>query len=624
MKLLKFLFFSFFLFIAFCLGAFFWLINNKSVDFSVLENYNPGRPSILLDDEGIEWGRFELDRREPIKLSKMPQHLIHAFLAAEDRDFFNHPGVSIRGILRSVLVNIKNGRIVQGASTITQQLVKLLFFDLKRTFRRKIKEQFFSILVELQFTKEQILETYLNHVYFGCGIYGVSAACKRFFNKDVSEIDASESAVLAGIQKCPAQYCPLLCPLSSEKRRNLILKIMVNLNFITNEDYEKYIKESIKIYQPNARIIGLHLKETLRLQLEELFGKEKLYTGGLKIYTTINKKLQELSEEKFKKQFSKLRKELGSDVDGALVTIDVKTGEVKALIGGFDYKESQFNRALQAKRQMGSIFKPLVYACAIKKGKNFAFVDIDEPLEINSGKTVWRPQNYTRKFEGQMTLARALSLSNNSITIKTLLDVGYDPIVDLALKSGIEEPIHRFPSLSLGCVDVTPLQAAASFNIFANSGFYVKPYLIKSVRDGLGNKLYSGKIKRRFAIENKISDQVAKVLEIGVRRYLKSNKLDFEAIGKTGTTNDSRTCWFCGATPELTTAIYIGRDDNSSLGDNIYPVYTLFPIWFEINKNYIPETKKFTRDPGLKEHFIDWISGQEIDKNEPRAVTILI
>jgi len=217
----------------------------------------------------------------------MPNHLIQAFLAAEDRDFFNHSGVSVKGMIRSTLVNLKSGRIVQGASTITQQLVKLLFFDSRRTFKRKIKEQFFSVLVELQFTKEQILETYLNHVYFGCGIYGVSAACKRFFNKDVSEISPGESAILAGVQKCPGLYCPLLCPLSSEKRRNLILKIMLDLTFITEDEFEKYKNEPLNIYKPNINVIGLHLKETLRLQLEDLVGKSKLYTGGLRIQTTI-------------------------------------------------------------------------------------------------------------------------------------------------------------------------------------------------------------------------------------------------------------------------------------------------------------------------------------------------
>jgi membrane carboxypeptidase/penicillin-binding protein len=624
MRFLYFLFCFFFFLITFFCGAFFWLVNHKSIDFSILENYNPGKPSVLLDDEGNEWARFELDRRVPIKLHQMPKHLIQAFIAAEDREFFFHNGVSIRGMIRSTLVNLKNGRIVQGASTITQQLVKLLFFDSRRTFKRKIKEQFFSILVELQFTKEQILETYLNHVYFGCGIYGVSAACKRFFNKDVSEIDPSESAVLAGVQKCPAVYCPLLCPLSSEKRRNLILKIMAELKFISDDEYELYKNKALEVYKPNFNVIGLHLKETLRLHMESLFGKEMLYTGGLIIQTTLNRKLQEIAEEKFKNKFIQLKRELGEDIDGALVSIDVKSGDIKALIGGFNYKESQYNRALKAKRQMGSIFKPLVYSCAIMQGKNFAALEVDEPLELISGGHIWKPQNHTCKFEGEMTLARALSLSNNSITIKTLLNVGYDPVVDLAIKSGIKGPINKFPALSLGCVDVTPLEAAASFNIFANSGTYVKPNFLKWVKDPVGNKLFSSRLKQRQVLDNRVTDQVSKVLEIGIRRYLKSRELDFEAIGKTGTTNDSRTCWFSGATPELTTTIYIGRDDNRSLGKNIFPVYTLFPIWFEINKEFKINKKKFVRDPSLKEVHIDWVTGKEVNSEDTRAVALLL
>lgn len=624
MKFFKIFFIFSFLFLSFLSGSFFWLINHKSVDFSVLENYNPGKPSILLDDEGNEWARFELDKREPIKLNIVPDHLIQAFLAAEDREFFDHNGVSIRGMIRSTLVNLKNRRIVQGASTITQQLVKLLFFDSRKTFKRKIKEQFFSLLVEMQFTKEQILETYLNHVYFGCGIYGVSAACKRFFNKSVTEITPSESAVLAGVQKCPAVYCPLLNPEASQKRRNLILQVMSELNFITSYDFEVYKNEPLVLNRPNVKIIGSHIKESLRQQLEDLVGKEILYTGGLKIQTTINKKLQKISEQKFYNKFTELKKTLGEDIDGALVSIDVKSGDIKALIGGYSYKESQFNRAFQAKRQMGSIFKPIVYAAYLKQGNNFSNVENDEPLEIISGASVWRPRNHTRKFEGQMTLARALSLSNNIITIKALLSAGYESVVDIALKSGIREPINRFPSLALGCVDVTPLQVAASFNVFANSGKYVKPNLLKWVKDGLGNKIWSCKCKEKVALESKISDQVAKVLEIGVKRYLRKNSLDFEAIGKTGTTNDSRTCWFSGSTPELTTTIYIGRDNNTPLGKNIYPVYTLFPIWFEVNKKFVPLNKKFARDPSLKEIFIDWGTGKEVSSSEPSAVSILI
>ena len=624
MKLVKIIFFVFFIFTAFFCGAFFWLVNHKTVDFSILENYNPGKPSILLDDEGNEWARFELDKREPISLHQMPKHLIQAFLAAEDREFFSHNGISFRGIIRSSLVNLKNFRVVQGASTITQQLVKLLFFDSRRTFSRKIKEQFLSILVELQFTKEQILQTYLNHVYFGCGIYGVCAACKRFFNKSVSEITPAESAVLAGVQKCPAVYCPLLCPLSSEKRRNLILKIMSDLEFITKDEYQLFVNQPLIIYKPNINVMGLHIKETLRIKLEELFGKEKLYAGGLKIQTTINKKLQQSAQEKFTNKFKQLRKELGEDVDGALVSIDVKSGDIKALIGGFEYKESQFNRALQAKRQIGSIFKPLIYAGAIMHGKNFVSLEVDEPLELVVGNNIWKPQNHTRKFEGSMTLARALSLSNNIVTIKTLLNVGYESIIDIALKSGIKEPINRVPALSLGCVDVTPLQAAALFNIFANSGIYVKPNFLKWVKDPLGNKLCISKTKQKIALNHKISDQVAKILGIGIKRYIKSKELDFEAIGKTGTTNDSRTCWFCGSTPELTTAMYIGRDDNRSLGKNIYPVYTLFPIWLEINSEFIPKQKKFVRDPSLKEIYIDWITGQEVNSTDSQAIAVLV
>ena len=235
------LFFIFFIFVAGA-GAAFYLFTHHTVDFSTLAHYNPGHPSILLDDQGNEWGRFQLDRREPIAYDHMPAHLRNAFIAAEDWQFFSHPGISIKGIMRSIIKNVLHGKKLQGASTITQQLVKLLFFDSQKTFKRKIKEQLYALLVEQQFTKEQILETYLNHVYFGFGIYGVEAASQRFWGKHASDLTIDESATLAGVIRCPGQYCPIINPLSAQRRRNIILNSMKNLGMITGEEYEHAIQ----------------------------------------------------------------------------------------------------------------------------------------------------------------------------------------------------------------------------------------------------------------------------------------------------------------------------------------------------------------------------------------------
>lgn len=615
------------LLIAFCLGVFIALLNNNFVDFSVLENYSPGKASILLDDLGNEWARFEFDKRQPIKYEKIPKHLINAFIASEDREFFNHSGISFKGIFRSIVVNIINRRIVQGASTITQQLVKLLFFDSKKTIKRKIKEQFFALFVERQFSKEQILETYLNHVYFGCGIYGVQAASERFFAKSVNNLSIDESAVLAGVVKSPAYYCPLLSIESSQRRRDLILGIMKNLQFISIDEYENSKNVKLKVIKNKNQSFALHLKETIRIYLEDKYGKQMLYTKGLIIQTTINRNIQNIAQEEFEKHIAKLKKEINPNIDGALISMDVKNGEIKALIGGTDYLSSKFNRALQAKRQLGSIFKPIVYAAAMENDINFTHTEIDEPVEFITNGSIWKPKNNTGHFEGTMTLARALSYSNNIIAIKTLLTVGAKKVADYASKFKFSCKIEPYPALALGCLDTSLKECVGAFNIFANNGLYVEPHYIKWIKDEWGKKIYKNEIVSEPIISSIVSGQVAKVLTIGIDRYLSrlnSPALKCQALGKTGTTNDCRTSWFCGSTPELTTGIYIGCDNNNSLGNDIYGVRTAFPIWLKLNEKINFKQQNFTFDSNLKTVTINWNTGQLTNATDPNCVSIFI
>ena len=610
------------------LGALFFIANNKMIDFSALEHYNPGRASILLDDEGNEWARFQLDRREPIAFEDMPQHLIDAFIATEDRAFFRHAGISFKGIVRSILVNLYHGRRVQGASTITQQLVRLLFFDARKTFSRKIKEQMVALLVERQFTKEQILETYLNHVCFGCGIYGVQAAAKRFWAKDAKDLSIDEAAALAGIMKHPRNYCPLSYPLSCQKRRNIVLRLMKNQHFITQRQYEDARAVTVTIKTTQKDCLAAHLREWIRQFLEDLVGKTKLYTGGLTIQTTLNQTVQTIAEQQFKENCTTLKEKLGPDVDGGLLSIDVSSGEMKALVGGFDFRTSQFNRALQARRQMGSVFKPILYAAAVKSGMNFAQTDIDEPIEVPVGKKIWSPKNFNHKFSGQMTLANALSISCNTIAAKTFMVVGAQPIIDLAQKMHLRGPFHPYPSLALGCVDVTLKEVAGMFNVFANNGVYVQPHCIKWVKNEFGTKIWKHKPLQEKVLDSRISDQVAKVLELGLKRvrsWLPQKWVDAQAISKTGTTNDSRTCWFAASTPTLTTAVYIGCDDNRSMGRNVYPLRTAFPIWIGLNRELEFEQKTFSFDPTLQEICVNKMTGNvTLKATDKDAISILV
>jgi penicillin-binding protein 1A len=627
MKLYRALLISILLLIATVTGIGVYVANHRCVDFSALEHYDRGTPTILLDDEGNEWARFQFDRREPITYAAMPEHLIQAFVAAEDWSFFTHSGVSWRGIARSTLVNLYHGRIVQGASTITQQLVKLLFLDSQRTFSRKIKEQIEAFLVEQQFSKQQILETYLNHVYFGHGIYGVQAACQRFWGIEVSQISLAQSATLAAIVRSPQKYCPLTHPLSAKQRRNIILNTMHNLNFITSEIYEDAKAGDLAIVQVQRKQCAAHLRETIRQYLEDQYGKETVYSGGMIVQTTLNRDIQEKAERAFHETVAELRQSIVPEIDGALMTMETQTGAIKALVGGYDFNASQWNRAMQAKRQLGSTFKPLVYAAAMQQGKRFDDVALDEPFEMISGNAIWAPKNFNHKFIGEMTLAYALSHSNNIVTIKTFLEIGSEPVIELAKKCHIKGPLHGYPSLSLGCIDSTLDIVTGMFNVFAHDGVYVAPHYMKWIKDKWGTKVWRHMPVEERVMGSDIVGQVAKVLEHGLHRIrpiFANQWFEGHAISKTGTTNDSRTCWFVGSTPRLTTGVYIGCDDNRPLGANIFPLRTAFPIWLSLYHALQPAPERFTFDSSLKEYYIHEKTGVGIaSAQEPGAIAIL-
>jgi penicillin-binding protein 1A len=338
--------------------------------------------------------------------------------------------------------------------------------------------------------------------------------------------------------------------------------------------------------------------------------------------------IQKEAERAFHDHLVKIKETLGSDLDGGLTTIESVSGEIKALVGGYNFQDSKFNRALQAKRQMGSIFKPLVYAAAVEKGASLQDTALDEPLEIDSATGTWRPRNNTRKFAGIMTFARALSYSNNIVTIKAFFKAGAKHVIDFARRCYLSGSMSPYPSLSLGCVDGTTCEAVGMFNVFANHGIYVQPHYLRWVKDGLGTKIYKHDPIQKKACSSKVADQIMKVLTLGMVRLQRAiGKTWFggDAMGKTGTTNDSRTCWFCGATPEFTTALYIGTDDNRSMGKRVYGVRTAFPIWFAMHKALDRGDKKFYYDPSLKEVMIDWKTGQlSSDQNNSEVVSILV
>lgn len=605
-------------------GMLFYMMNHNCIDLSMLDRYRTDRPSVLLDDEGHEWARFQLDRKEPVPFARMPKQVIQAFVAAEDWDFFKHQGLSWKGMFRSLCVNVYHGRIVQGASTITQQLTRALFFDTQRTFKRKVKEQWYALLLERHLSKEQILEAYLNNIYFGRGIYGVQAASQRFWAKSVSELTVDEAATLAAIVRSPERYCPLVYPLSAQRVRNAVLANMRKLKFIDESSYRDAIKMSVQTVYAESGLDAPYIKEAIRVFCEKQFGRELLYSGGLTIQTTINRQLQERANEVFKRQCTKLREQMHMPIDGGLITMHGPTGQIKALVGGYDFATSQYNRALHAKRQVGSTFKLIVYAAALQSGASFADTDIDEPLTMSVGNKEWAPHNYTHDFEGQMTLAYALSHSNNIVAVKTFLRTGVAPIVALAKKCHLSGTLNPYPSLALGCVEASIQEGVGFFNVFAQHGWYVEPHLIANVKDRWQTTIWRAHPVKEAILNPRISDQVAHVLGLGFARIRRMNLPEelptSQAIGKTGTTNDSRTCWFMGATPSYTTAVYIGCDDNREMGKDVYPIRTAFPIWQAVHSKVPDQVMHFEWDHSLKAVYVHEKTGAISDNTESNGV----
>lgn len=583
------------------------------------------RPSVLLDDQGIEWARFQIDQRELVSLRDIPVSVQHAFLATEDRSFYQHAGISWYGIIRSFIKNIILGRFAQGASTITQQLVRILFFDTKKTLMRKLKEQLLAVVVEQHFSKDAILESYLNHIYFGCGIYGVAAAAQRFWNKSIQDITIDEAAVLAGIVKSPGNYCPLINLEGARQRRNVVLNCMMSSGYITPADAHTFAQRELNLCPSSqASCKAPHLFDMIRADLEKKFGRHLLYTGGLIIQTTLNQELQSRAVELVHNHIAHLKQSTHPDIDGALVTIDNASGAVKALVGGYDYKTSPFNRA-KASRQVGSLFKPLIYTIAYEHGLYPTDICIDEPTTFMSGTTAWQPRNVTNRFEGPMTRARALTNSNNIIAVKTFLEVGAEPVIIAAHACGFRQ-LHSYPSLALGCIDATVCELTAYFSLFTNQGKINDNFYIQWIKDASGKRIWQHQNTTTQITSATAACIIRSILAAAMERWHRIfpelPHLPCESIGKTGTTNDIRNCWFAGSTPTYTTVIYLGRDNHEPLGA-AYAVRTALPLWLNYNA-LIPQPQTCFHVPhGFHEHTMHGITGLPENRHSPEAITLL-
>ena len=578
--------------------------------------------------------------RRVVKLSEVPPLLIKAILAIEDERFYHHHGIDPVSIVRATWVNLRSGGVVQGGSTLTQQLMKNFFLTDERKYSRKIKEAIMALIAERKYSKDEILENYLNEIYLGQrgsqGIFGVWEASQFYFSKPMSDLTVGETALLAGLIRAPNKLSPYRSVDAATKRRNVVLAKLLDDQIITRKQYEAAIREKL----PHRELIKVtndapFYVDYLRRELAENYSNDALTREGLRIFTSLDLRLQRIAErslseglKKLEQSYSNLRRKGDDDsLEGAIIVIRPQTGEIKAMVGGRSYQKSQFNRVFQAKRQPGSVFKPFVYLAALMAGadggKKFTPVTMveDSPFTWNYEGQEWQPGNYNDEYFGTVTLRRALEKSLNSATARVARDVGIKRVSDIAHRLGIQSSLPIVPALALGAAEVTPLEVAVAFSTLANNGVRATPLTVKQVMDPTDRVLE----KRDVRVEKVLSPQLAFLMNYLLKGVLDRGTAEFArrwgftrpAAGKTGTTNDYKDAWFVGYTPDLLAVVWVGFDGQSKLG--LSGAQAALPIWTEFMKQATAGTPitDFIPPPGIKIVEIDPLSGQLATPNCP-------
>ncbi len=740
----------------------FFYYSNHLPDFKPLRERNLNTYSIVYSEEDEVVGKFLMENRIPIPYERMPKPLVQAFIAAEDADFFQHKGIDYKGIARAMFKNLMAGRIVQGGSTITQQVTKTFFLTPKRSFLRKLKEVAYAFGLERNLTKEEILNLYLNNIYLGNGAYGVEAASESYFNKRVDQLNLAEIAMMAGIVKAPSRYSPIHNLKRAKDRQAYVLTRMAELGLISQEQKTRILRTPLKIQSKESAYFSKapYFTEFVRQQVEKKYGKEKLYQEGLRIYTTIDLSLQKMSQNSLEAGLRELDKRQGfrgpiqrvsqkeikdllskkkgtltpllaneifegiilskdeakkiyvvwvedrkgilpfsevawalnikptpqfspgniktpSDllktgdvvqvkvkespkkdpslllsleqeplVQGALVCIDPKTGYVKAMMGGRDFVESQFNRAVHSRRQPGSAFKPIIYAAALDKGYTPSTILMDSPVEYSDpdGGTYWAPKNYDKNFMGPITFRNALAHSRNVVTVKILEDIGVGYVLKFIKKLGIDSPIKRDLSIALGTSGISMLELTGAFSVYANGGERIKPIFIKKIATMKDEVLEENfpyvefeekeeeeeipevpsPVQKERAISPQIAFLMTHLLQ-GVVQHgtgQRAKVLGRPIAGKTGTSSDYADAWFIGYTPSLLTTVWVGFDDKASLGDSETGARAALPIWISFMGQALRNTpiETFKVPPGITMVKVNIETGLPVNEDSQETI----
>jgi penicillin-binding protein 1B len=601
----------------------------NAIDSIIRQEDGTSLPLVEIEPEEIMlFFGLERERRQLVSIKQIPEHVIHAVLAAEDSRFFEHWGVDPRGILRALITNLRHGGIRQGGSTITQQLAKNYFLTPDRTLTRKFKEMVLAFTIEWMYSKKEILEIYLNEIYLGqkgsTAIDGIGEAGYFYFGKSVQELSLSEAATIAGLIKAPNKYSPYVDIKACRVRRNFVLEAMHSKGWISAAALQTQLKTPIKpvgynVYGKKAPYYNDYLTQ----QLEMLYKPDDLATLGLSIYTTLDSQVQMAAETALTDGLHRLENKIpalkrsSSDksLQGAVVVMQPQTGHILAMVGGRNYSESQFNRITQAHRQPGSSFKPFVYAAGLDKFTPISMLSNRPQTYFVDGKA-WEPKNFESASREQVTVREAIENSYNLATVNLAVQIGLDSIVESATRFGFSTSFEPYPSLALGAFEVIPLELARAYCVFAAEGVMTFPLALKAVSDENGKVLE----QRHLKIERLISTSKAfimnsllqGVIDHGTGRSLRALGIDWPVAGKTGTTNDYRDAWFIGYTPDILGLVWVGFDNGDSI--KATGAEAALPIWAELMKAIPHHISKnnFRVPDGVVKRFVCPGDGQAI------------
>ncbi len=680
-----------------------------------LEEYRPPEMTHVLGRGGIEVASFAAEKRILLEYGEVPDPFRRALIAGEDNEFPTHAGVDAWGVLRVILASLRQGRPAGGASTLTMQLAGMLFLDRsEKTLRRKIQEVFLAMEIEQQYSKDEIMRLYANHVPMGHGLSGLEVAARFYFGKTAGELDVGEAAVLVSLLPRPADYSPFVNRELATSRRNVVLRRMVEESLLDPEEAERFAAAPIKLAEWNRETTRRsYFVEEIRRGLRSSYGNSRVYNGGLEVRTTVDPRLQEIAQRALEKGLRQLDKRQGwrpeavrklpgedpqtwrspawneSVVEGrvtdgvvvavdreqatvrvseatgslakadvkwtrqrrldelfrigdvirvriaerlpddrlrlqleqepeaqaALVALDPTNGQVLAMVGGFDFSRSEFNRVTQARRQAGSAFKPFVYAAALEQGVSLADTLLDEPTVFldDRGRNPYQPENFSRKYKGRVTLRTALEKSANIPSVKLLNEIGSDTTIDLARRLGVESRLAPYPSLALGAFEMSLLELTSAYGAFANQGLRVEPHWIVEVRDSRDRPIFSARPEIRDAVDPKVAylmtSALSGVIRSGTGRAAAS--LPYPLAGKTGTTDNNTDAWFIGYAPRLAVGVWVGFDEPQSLGDGETGARAALPIWTEFMEQALANdpVEEFVRPAGITAWPIDGPSG---------------